>query len=216
MIDEKITRIDCSKRLPATVLDRIKQTLDRGQLIICPTESSYLLGGNIFDKQVHDRIFDLKKRNERKALPAIVADETTARDLVRFNALADVLVAHFWPGPLTVVLPIREPRLTGWLGQEATLGLRVPAFPILNQILEYVSLPLVSTSANISNAAEPYAPEQLLIASPGLFPEIGLVLLAGTLPYRSPSTVVNLSDGTIRILREGAISRQQIESALSD
>jgi len=214
MNDNRILHLDLHRPLPNDLLQKIYDVIISSKLIICPTESSYLLGGNIFDKRVLEKIFSLKGRSTIKPLPAIVSDDGSARELVVFNDIADKLCARFWPGPLTIILPIRDKRLEAGYGQSGTLGLRVPAFPVLKQILEFIKLPLISTSANVSNAAEPYTLDDLIVSTTALAEEIDLVLFAGPLPRNPPSTVLDLSHGDLHFVREGALSRQIIETTL--
>ncbi|MFC1851383.1 L-threonylcarbamoyladenylate synthase [candidate division CSSED10-310 bacterium] len=215
MMKPEVISINTKQKFSEFLLRKIESVLMHGGLLICPTESSYLLGANAWDDEAVSSIYQLKKRDLRKPLPIVVKDVSAARKLVSFNSLADKIVAKFWPGPLTVILPIRPANHKKFYGEKGTIGLRVSSFPVLQQILIRINIPLISTSANISGHQEPYSPLALTRIEATSLQKIKLILDAGTLPANPPSTVIDISRGSLSLVREGAIPFEKITSAVS-
>jgi L-threonylcarbamoyladenylate synthase len=186
-----------------------------GELFICPTESSYLLGAHAFNDQAVACIYQVKKRDLSKPLPLVVKDIPMARNLGQFNPLAERLVEKYWPGPLTIILPAKTHRGKKFQGGSGSIGMRVPSFPLLQQILRHLDFPLVSTSANISDHQEPYSSQSILALAEETQGKITLILDAGHLPLNPPSTVIDLTGGKICLLRQGAIHSREIMSYIS-
>jgi L-threonylcarbamoyladenylate synthase len=195
-------------------LERAVHTLQRGGTVVMPTDTLYGLGCNALDATAVGRLFDIKHRSYVKALPILIRDLSWARELSYVTPEQEQLIANFWPGKVTFVLPRRPivPAIACGGGQ--TVGLRAPDHPFLQALLRHLGYPVAGTSANTSGQ-EPEANVELIAASLATrAPQPDLILDAGVLPHSEPSTVVDLSGRSPRILRQGAVRADRILALL--
>ncbi len=181
--------------------DRIQS----GAVFVYPTETIYGIGGSSAVSGVKERIFKAKRRVPGNELILIAPDRSF------FSAIpfimpptAEALARAFWPGHLTLVLPLR--------GSAASVSIRISRHPFIEAIFRYLDAPLFSTSANVSGRA--YVNDLETIAA--LFArKIDFLIDAGLLPESQPSTVVKVGfDGAVRVLREGSIKVERIFEAV--
>jgi L-threonylcarbamoyladenylate synthase len=193
------------------VLKQAVEVLRRGGLVAYPTETFYGLGANAFDSEAYGRILELKGRDAEKALPVIVADveqlDLVADELPRAVApLAD----RFWPGPLTLVIPVRS-GLPGALADLSTVAARVSGLALARELARRGAFPLTSTSANRSGGASARtAGEVEAMLGEGL----ELILDGGPTPGGNPSTIVDVTGAEPRLLRPGAVPFEDVRRAL--
>lgn len=194
-------------------LGRASRLLREGGVMVFPTETFYGLGGNGWSSEVVRRVFRIKGRSAGKALSLVTAD------LAGVGKVADglpeslaPLAAAFWPGPLTVVLKA-APGLPGELtGGAGTVAVRVPGHDWLRALLAEAGLPLIATSANLSGQA----PLVKGAAAAAAFRDrVDMIIDAGRCPGGRPSTVLDLTRGRPRILREGAVSAGRLAPFLA-
>lgn len=192
------------------VLRAAALVLAGGGLLAYPTDTLYALGGTALSPEAARRVRDAKGREDDKPLPVVAADVAQAAALCSsWPELAERLARAFWPGPLTLVLPARS-----GLPKELTSGgpgiaVRVPAHASLRRLCAR-SGPLVSTSANRSGQR---APRSLDEALGQVGAGVGLALDGGPATVLVPSTLVDLSTGATRCLREGSLSWARIQAA---
>jgi len=181
-----------------------------GGLIAFPTDTVYGLSASPFQAAAIERIFATKGRDFNKAI-AILVGNMDQLPLVTtgFNESAIVLVRRFWPGALTLVVPI-APTLPGIISPHPTIGIRMPDHPFALSLLRALG-PLATTSANLSGQPDATTAAQVLGQ---LDDRVDLILDGGTSPGGVPSTVVDCCQPQIRILRQGAISQSDIEKEL--
>ncbi len=190
------------------------EALASGGLVILPTETVYGLAARPDTPEATGRLFQAKGRPSSLNLPVLAATEDLAWRLGRPSEQARRLAASFWPGPLTMVLP-RTDLTLGWsLGERAdTIAVRVPDHRFTTALLE-VAGPLATTSANPSGRP-PLADPSDLRAAFDAHASVFLVLRSGEAPPAgTPSTVVDCSGPGLRILRQGALSREELERDL--
>jgi L-threonylcarbamoyladenylate synthase len=213
----RIFRVD-SRRLgtaeAGVALEAAARAVADGALIVMPTETVYGIGARPDDHAATGRLFAAKRRPRGLNLPVLCPDAPTAWDLGAATSPARLLSDRFWPGPLTIVLP-RTERSAGWdLGDErTTIGLRVPDHPVTREVLAR-SGPLAVTSANLSGRPPVDDLDELL----GTFGTAVAVYLVVPRPEGTPtlpSTVVDLTGGSLSMVRAGAIEATALEGALS-
>ncbi len=180
--------------------------LDTGGLVAFPTDTVYGLGGRAFASASIERIYAAKGRDASKAVPILLGEIAhLSRVALDLPPAAQRLAEHFWPGALTLVVP-KNPDLPENLSQTPTVGVRMPDHPFALALLR-ASGPLAVTSANLSGAENPRTAEDVLSQLDG---RIELVLDGGAAPGGVPSTVVDCTGSQIRVLRQGAISAEDI------
>lgn len=193
-------------------LTRAADLLRAGGLVAFPTETVYGLGAHAGQDRAVARIFEAKGRPRFNPLIVHLAEPDQAREVVEWPDTADLLARAFWPGPLTLVLPLRQaapisPLVTGGL---PTLAVRVPDHPVARALLRDVGGPVAAPSANASGRLSPTRADHVMA---GLEGRIEAVLDAGDCPVGLESTIVGLS-GAPRLLRPGGLPAERIEQAL--
>ncbi len=199
--------LDSSNR----VLEEAARVLRRSGVIAMPTETFYALGASTSDEVAIRRVCAMKGRPQGKPILALIADRTQLTALVNeVTSAATTLMERFWPGPLTLIFsasPLLPEVLTAGTG---SVGVRQTAHTGLAPLLLHVG-PLTGTSANRSGDPPARTAEEVQTT---LGSEVDLILDGGSTIGGLPSTIVD-TVSPIRLLREGPISRQQIETVLS-
>jgi L-threonylcarbamoyladenylate synthase len=186
------------------------RVLASGGLVIFPTDTLYALGGRALDPGAAARVREAKGRAERKPLPLVAADREQARGLSSaWPPAADRLADHFWPGPLTVVVPAAPGVPVEVTAGSGTVAVRVPALAVTRRLCEGAG-PLISTSAN--RAGEPPS-RTCADAVAAVGGQAALALDAGP-GQPAASTIVDLTGATPRLLREGAVPWSEVEGVL--
>ncbi|WP_050604014.1 L-threonylcarbamoyladenylate synthase [Ruegeria sp. 6PALISEP08] len=191
---------------------RAADLLRQGLLVALPTETVYGLGGDARNGQAVASIYEAKGRPSFNPLIAHVASVSAAQRFVQWSDQAEQLAQAFWPGPLTLVLPLREGHgisslVTAGLN---TLAVRVPAHPTARALLTAFDGPVAAPSANPSGQISPTTADHVWS---GLGGKIAAVLDAGPCGVGLESTIVGLA-GEPTLLRPGGIALEQIEQEL--
>jgi L-threonylcarbamoyladenylate synthase len=190
--------------------DAARAALD-GRLIVLPTDTVYGIGTRPDDGAATARLFEAKGRPRDLELPVLVPSVAAGRGIAEFDERAETLAGRWWPGPLTLVLPRAEPSRAWDLGGDAsTVGVRMPHHPMALAVLARTG-PLAVSSANRSG--EPTAADCDDLAR-AFGESVDVYLCEEASPARQASTVVDLAHGAWRILRRGAVTEQQIRTAL--
>jgi L-threonylcarbamoyladenylate synthase len=175
-----------------------------GQPVAVPTETVYGLAADATDGQAVARIYAAKGRPSFNPLIVHVPDLAAAERIGEFDAAARGLAERHWPGPLTLVVPLRERSGIASLVTAGlpTIALRVPAHPVMQAVLQAVGRPLAAPSANASGRISPTRAEHVLASLAGRIP---LILDDGPTERGIESTVIATRDGALRLLRPGPI-----------
>jgi tRNA threonylcarbamoyl adenosine modification protein (Sua5/YciO/YrdC/YwlC family) len=192
-------------------LEAAAKELQAGGIVVFPTDTVYGVGGDAFNQFATAKIFAAKSRSRAMPLPVLVARPRQAWALCsEVPREAADLVAAFWPGALTLILPQAD-GLSLDLGEtKGRIAVRMPAHDDLLDLIATVG-PLAATSANPSGVPTPPTVEE--IAS-RLGENVGLYLDGGPARADVPSTIVDLTRWRPKIVREGAIPASEIERAL--
>lgn len=178
-----------------------------GEPVAVPTETVYGLAADATNPDAVARIYDAKDRPSFNPLIVHVPDLAAARQLGEFNTEALALAEKHWPGPLTLVVPLREGAgiasiVTAGL---PTIGIRLPAHPGMQALLRGVGRPLAAPSANASGAISPTRAEHVLKSLGGRIP---LIIDSGATERGLESTIVGATGAGLRLLRPGPIEVQ--------
>ncbi|RAK60059.1 threonylcarbamoyl-AMP synthase [Phenylobacterium hankyongense] len=191
---------------------RAAAALRAGGLVLLPTETVYGLAADAADARAVAAVYAAKGRPSFNPLIAHVADVAAARRIARFDERAERLAARFWPGPLTLVLPVADTEAVSDLARAGldTVAVRAPAHPLAHALLQAFGGPVVAPSANRSGRPSPTtfadAVEETGAAA-------AVALDGGPCRIGLESTVVALLDEA-RLLRPGAITRAEIEALI--
>jgi L-threonylcarbamoyladenylate synthase len=207
----RLVRLDQGTAIPAQVRD-IASAFRGGAVAAYPTETFYALGAAAFSPKALRRVFRLKGRDHSKPLPFIVSGLDMVGELASplppsFVALA----GEFWPGPLTLVLPAAAGLPERLLGPGRTIAIRVPPPAWLRAVVKELGEPLTATSANLAGQPELADPAAVTALFEG---RVDLLIDGGLTPGGLPSTIVDLTGASPRILREGRIPADRIEAVL--
>lgn len=193
-------------------LDQALALLKAGHVVAIPTETVYGLAGDATNGEAVARIYEAKGRPRFNPLIAHVCDLAMAQRIGVFDPLSRQLAEKFWPGPLTLVLPLKadagiHPLATAGLG---TIALRMPR-GFGNRLIAALGRPLSAPSANSSGHISSTSAEAV---SADLGRRIGLVVDGGATPVGVESTIVRVEDGKLKLLRPGGIAAEEIEAAV--
>ena len=176
--------------------------LMRGGLVVFPTETVYGIGANLEDKEAIDRLYDVKKRPRNKPFTIHISSVGIIKDMdCEIPPMAEKLIKTFWPGPITLILK----------SGDAKLGFRMPENTIAKALLSRCNVPIVAPSANLSGETAPTEAGEVLRTLGG---KVDLVLDGGKTEFGRESTVVDVTNFSYRIVREGAVGESEIEEAL--
>lgn len=189
-----------------SVLLQAQQILLTGGIVVCATDTGYLLGGDGLNLQAIRKIYQIKGRSFDKPIHVVVANLAMAHSIAYFNQLADAVFQRFLPGPLTLVLN-KKPIVPDLLvSGRPSVGLRIPENPFLLQLVKLADTPITATSANRSGNATPYSVEQVLTELGEAATYVDLIIDQGGTTHTTPSTILDLTQYPARILRQGPIT----------
>jgi len=185
----------------------------KGGLVAIPTETVYGLAGDATNDRAVARIFEAKARPQFNPLIVHVANRSMAAKLVTLNRSAERLADAFWPGPLTLVLPRRRGAPVSLLASAGldTLAIRMPAHPIALDLIRLSGCPLAAPSANPSGRL---TPTEAAHVAASLGDRIDLILDGGRCTIGIESTVLDLTEPTPRMLRQGGLPQEAIEAII--
>lgn len=192
--------------------DRAAQVLQEGGLVAFPTETVYGLGGDARNDRAVARIFEAKGRPRFNPLIVHVDSPATAQAFVEWPHEAEILASAFWPGPLTLVLPlIPGTGLSSLVTADLpTLAVRMPAHPVAQRLLKAFGGPVAAPSANPSGRISPTTAAHV---ADGLTGRVDAILDGGACEVGLESTILGLS-GTPKLLRPGGLPVEAVEAAL--
>ena len=188
------------------------ELLEAGEVVAIPTETVYGLAGDATNGVAVARIFEVKGRPSFNPLIVHVSDIEMARKIAVFDDVANKLAQHYWPGPLTLVLPLRDghgihPLATTGL---TTVALRMPR-GFGRDLIARLGRPLAAPSANSSGRISPTSADAV---NEDLGDRIELVADGGRAVVGVESTIVKLSPGEVRLLRPGGVTAEEIAAFL--
>lgn len=195
--------------------DEIGAELKKGKLIIYPTDTVYGIGGIITNENTIKNIYKAKDRSFSSPLIALVSNTNKIEEIAFINEKnkekIEKLIKEFWPGGLTIILESKNIVPPIMISNGKTVGVRMPNHETALKIIESAGGILPTTSANISGEATPRSYEEL---DNEFKKRVDIVIDGGKCPIGTASTIIDMSNENIKILREGAISQKQIEMVI--
>jgi len=184
-------------------LKKAGRLLSRGRLVIIPTETVYGIAANMLDRKAVERLYEIKKRPKDKPFSLHIDDKARVTEFAKdLPVAAYKLIDAFWPGPLTMIVKSK----TG-----GSIGLRMPDNEIALKVIAYARVPIVCPSANLSGNPAPFSFSQAIKDLDGL---VDFAIDAGETKVKLESSVVDLTVEPPLVMREKAISKQDIEAVV--
>ncbi len=189
-------------------ISQIVEAYEDGRIIAFPTDTVYGLGCNPLNKDSISRIYDIKKRSGKKRFPILGFSKKELEKIVEFNSKAEKISEKFWPGQVTLLLPIRK-EITKQIENDGKLAVRVPNNECVLSILKQCKL-IIGTSANISGEESILDPKECKMR----LPEVDILVDGGKIKSYGESTIIDFVDDEIKIIRKGSVSKDEIEESL--
>lgn len=191
--------------------------LQKGGIVAYPTETFYALGVKFDMIGSLKRLYELKMRPKEKAMPVIIGSRELLSDIVSDKWLKNIpmtaksIMDRFWPGPLTLLFPAKEGLSEYLTANTGMIAARIPGKSFAFHLAERAGFPITATSANLSGMPPADNAEDVI----GYFGDsIDIVIDEGPTQGGLPSTIADVSESEVRIIREGVINRGEIEKVI--
>lgn len=196
-------------------LEKIKERLFQGDIIVYPTDTVYGVGALISSRLGIEKIYRAKERSFKSPLIALVSNIKKIDEIAYVpeekKEILEQLLKKFWPGELTIILKKKEIVPNIMVSNGETVGVRMPNLDVSLKIIEAVGGILPTTSANISGERTPSSYDEISKEFKG---RVDILVDGGKCPKGLESTIIDLTKEKIEILREGAIKKLEIEKII--
>lgn len=188
--------------------------LRSGGTVIFPTETVYGLGAHALMAEATAKIFEAKGRPSDNPLIVHIADDSALDGLVKqVPPLAQKLMAHFWPGPLTLVFDKSENVPLSVTGGLDTVAVRMPQHPVALVLIRQAGVPVAAPSANPSGKPSPTKGQHVLADMDG---RVDAIVLGGDVDWGLESTVLDVTEAVPVLLRPGGVTREALEAVVGE
>lgn len=202
-----------SENINENELDNCIEVLRNGGIVIFPTETVYGIGTNAYCEKSVEKIYEIKERPEEKPLSILVSNvNEISKYAIINNSMEEQIIKNFMPGPITIILEKRPEVFNYITSGKNTIGIRIPDNRIILKILEALKLPIVAPSANISGHPSGIELNEIL---PDFENKVDICIDGGKSELSESSTIVQVVDNEIKVLRQGKILKQDIENILN-
>ena len=183
------------------------KSIETGGIVVYPTDTVYGIGCDPYNSDAINRIYEIKKRDKTKLFPILGYSKQVLENIVEFNEMANTIAKKFWPGQLTIILPIKDEKLQGDTNNVQSIGVRVPNNRCVLSLLKECKL-IIGTSANISGKET--------ITDPNKFDEFNqdfdIFLDGGKIQSSGASTIIEIKNDELKIIRKGSISEHELRN----
>jgi L-threonylcarbamoyladenylate synthase len=176
------------------------EMIEKGGIVVFPTDTVYGIGCDPYNQQAVNKIYKIKNRSETKPLPVLGYSQQDIENIAFFDAISENKASKFWPGPITLILKVKDKKIEESLGLNGKIAVRVPNHPCVNALLKECKL-LTGTSANFSGQNTFNDSKELQCNFSGY----DILLDGGKIINSGESTIVEVDSNKIRIIREGKI-----------
>ena len=195
-------RISCNN----VGIQKAVQIINKGGIIIFPTDTVYGIGCDPYNQKGVLSLYKIKKREKTKPFPVIGYSKKELEKIAEFNDKAEKIAEMFWPGPITLILKVKDENIRKSLGLGKKIAVRVPNNQCVLSLLKECKL-LVATSANISGTTSLTDPNDCKRDLNGY----DLLLDGGILSDDGESTIVEIDRNKLRIVRSGSVSEEELK-----
>jgi L-threonylcarbamoyladenylate synthase len=212
--------LDYDQKNHKSIIHAVSLAMKHGKVVAYPTDTSYGLAVDITNKKSVDLLYKIKSRNKKQPIHLVVSGVAQAKQIAVWNKYAGKLAKSFWPGALSLVLPLgtKQQAIAQFSGGTSTIGLRMPDNKIALDLVRQIGQPIPAVSANPAgkeNGIDSYSSKEIIeqFAKQKYKPDI--IINAGRLPKRKPSTLIAINDnGDYKLLRQGPISETKIKQTI--
>ena len=198
---ERVLKVTCNKE----GIEKASQIINQGGIVVFPTDTVYGIGCDPYNKDSVRKIYEIKSRKISKPFPVLVYSKDIAERIAFFDEFTKKIVERFWPGPLTVILKLTDENLKESLNITDKIAIRVPNHKCTLELLKKCNF-LVGTSANISGHSSFTNPDECF----NNFRKYDVFVDGGIITSKSESTIIEIENEEIKIIREGALSHEEI------
>lgn len=202
---------DWTKEIKEDELRIVTKALDEDKLIVFPTETVYGIAGNALNVEVIDKLFQAKKRDYSKPFSLMLSDINKIKDIAYVSADEEKIINKFMPGPITLILKKKDCISDLVTASRDTVGVRIPDHFIALSILKSIDYPLATSSANISGRSNNSDITDIIN---DLANYVDIFIKGNISSNLLASTVVEIKDNEVNILRSGIISEYDIEEVI--
>jgi len=182
------------------------KAINDGAIVVFPTDTVYGLGCNPYNHDAVLSLYEIKKRKKTKPFPVLGYSKKELEKIAEFNSLEEKIAEKFWPGPITLILKIKDKEIQKSLDLEGKIAVRVPNNQCVLALLKECKL-LVGTSANISGTGPFNDPKECGKNLSGY----DLLIDGGIISGQGESTIVEIENNDVKILRKGNVSEEMIK-----
>ena len=208
---EKKTIYLKEEQIDETKIEEIANAIKEGKLIIFPTDTVYGIGTNAYNEEACKKIYEIKGRPSCKPLIIIISDTSMIEDLVEnISPKEQKIIEKFWPGPLTIKFKKRKGILPDIISAgDEYVRIRLIKNGLIYKIIEKAEVPVVAPSANISGHPTGIKINNIIKELGG---KVDYILDCGDYKSDEPSTIIQVEDEKIVVIREGKIKREELEN----
>ena len=189
-------------------IKQASKIIEDGGIVVFPTDTVYGIGCNPYNKESAKKVYEIKSRDFTKPFPVLVYSKEIASQIAEFDEISEKLVEKFWPGQLTILLKLKDEKLKESLNLSDKIALRVPNHKCTLALLEKCHY-LIGTSANVSGQPSFFDPAECIKS----VENYDVFVDGGTITSKGESTIIQIEDGEIKIIREGSLSKEEILKA---
>ena len=207
---EKKTIYLKEEQIDETKIEEIANAIKEGKLIIFPTDTVYGIGTNAYNEEACKKIYEIKGRPSCKPLIILISDISMIEDLVEnISPTEQKIIEKFWPGPLTMKFKKRKGILPDIISAgDEYVRIRLIKNGLIYKIIEKAEVPVVAPSANISGHPTGIKINNIIKELGG---KVDYILDCGDYKSDEPSTIVQVEDEKVVVIREGKIKREELE-----
>ena len=181
------------------------EIIENGGVIIFPTDTVYGIGCNPYDANAVKKIYEIKSREKIKSLPVLASSIEIVKQISIIDEFTEKIIKKYWPGPLTLILKLKDKNLKESLNLEDKIAVRIPDSVCTLKLLNKCNL-LVGTSANVSGDSSFTDPQECMknVKNYDIFVD------GGTITSKGESTIIEIENEKIHVIREGALKKEDI------
>ena len=209
-----IEKVD-SKSPDTKVLEHAARLINKGEVVVCPTDTGYAFSTNALDTRAIAKVFGLKGRSFTNPIHMAVDSIQEAEKYAYVDDIARQLAKRFLPGALTLVLPKKETIPSMLVAGMNTVGIRIPNERIILELSAKAGKPLTTTSANISGHPTPYAVDEIIKNMGDSIKGVAMILDRGQIFKRELSTIVDLTASPPQLIRQGLVSWLEVREIIN-